>query len=114
MMNQHKSDLSKLTYKDLSNLPTKSQLIFSRALPVIIKENLNLETFFKSVKCMFSKKFLDNCGFQDIAIECTDTSKDFCATGKPGFGSVVIFAVFLPGLIQAVANIIYFKVNIVQ
>ena len=57
-------------------------------------------------------QLLNYCGKNDIEIECKDTSKDFCENGEIGFGSMVIAAVFLPGLIQAVGNIIFYKESV--
>ena len=97
----------------LMSLPEKARSVFTKALPVMLREKISLGSLYG---CFMNKnkwiQLLNYCGKNDMEIECKETSKDFCENGEIGFGSMVIAAVFLPGLIQAVGNIIFYKESV--
>ena len=59
------------------------------------------------------KDLLKNCGNHTTTITCNDSSKDFCAGNSvtKHFGITVLFAICLPGLIQGLSNLIFYKVR---
>ena len=59
------------------------------------------------------KDLLKNCGEHTTTITCNDSSKDFCAGNSitKHFGITVLFAICLPGLIQGLSNLIFYKVR---
>ena len=58
------------------------------------------------------KRAFMSCGNHTNTISCSDTTKDFCKDSNLSkyFGLVVILAVFLPGLIQGLGNLLHHKV----
>ena len=100
---------------DMNQNGLKYHKIKHRLIPImtiLVKEGIPLENL---KQCILSKNnwrgILSLCQPVDIKLECEDTTKDFCVRGEIGFGSVVIAAVFLPGFIQAVGNMIFHKVS---
>merc|ERR1711915_718675 len=43
-----------------------------------------------------------SCGSSNQTIFCEDNKTDFCQNGKPTYGGIVLSAILLPGLIQAI------------
>ena len=58
------------------------------------------------------KKLLEVCGNHTTTITCDNPSKDFCEGNSvtKHFGLTVLFAIGLPGLIQGLSNVIFYKV----
>ena len=121
IFNLSATDLKKLSsitsINDVAVLPKETQKIIFRVFTVLSKEGISLKGLFGCISEIVQKrsswkKLLAHCGSQDISVTCKDTSKDFCANGKTGFGSMVILAIFIPGLIQAIGNIIHYRVSI--
>ena len=58
------------------------------------------------------KKLLEVCGNHTTTITCNNPSKDFCEGNSvtKHFGLTVLFAIGLPGLIQGLSNVIFYKV----
>ena len=59
------------------------------------------------------KKLLKVCGNHTTTITCNNPSKDFCEGNSVTkyFGLTVLFAIALPGLIQGLSNVIFYKVS---
>ena len=59
------------------------------------------------------KKLLEVCGNHTTTITCNNPSKDFCEGNSvtKHFGLTVLFAIGLPGLIQGLSNVIFYKVS---
>ena len=59
------------------------------------------------------KKLLKVCGNHTTTITCNNPSKDFCQGNSVTkyFGLTVLFAIALPGLIQGLSNVIFYKVS---
>ena len=57
------------------------------------------------------RSHLSSCGVHNITVTCTDQTKDFCESGQLSSAVVVLLAIFLPGLIQALANVMFYKVR---
>ena len=97
------------------NNPTNivaSGRVKAQILTVLLKQKINWTTLTQCILDKYTWRIiLKSCKSVDVDIECEDTSKDFCGEGQIGFGTVVIAAVFLPGLIQAIGNIIFYKVS---
>ena len=65
--------------------------------------NLNLET---------ASSVLAPCGTHTTQISCTDDSKDFCEGSTSYVGLLILFAIFLPGIVRALGNLMFYKVSI--
>ena len=65
--------------------------------------NLNLET---------ASSVLAPCGAHTTQISCTDDSKDFCEGSTSYVGLLILFAIFLPGIVRALGNLMFYKVSI--
>ena len=57
------------------------------------------------------RSHLSSCGVHNITVTCSDQTKDFCESGQLSSAVVVLLAIFLPGLIQALANLMFYKVR---
>ena len=60
------------------------------------------------------KKLLKVCGNHTTTITCNNPSKDFCEGNSVTkyFGLTVLFAIALPGAIQGLSNVIFYKVSL--
>ena len=65
--------------------------------------NLNLETV---------SSVLAPCGTHTTHISCTDDSKDFCEGSTAYVGLLILFAIFLPGIVRALGNLMFYNVSI--
>ena len=54
---------------------------------------------------------LSSCGVHNITVVCTDQTMDFCESGQMSSAIAVLVAIFLPGLVHALANITFYKVG---
>ena len=51
------------------------------------------------------------CGTRTFHISCEDDSKDFCVGSTIYIGLCVLFAIFLPGIVRAIGNLVFYKVS---
>ena len=57
------------------------------------------------------RSHLSECGSHNLTLTCLDKKRDFCESGQITSALVVLLAIFLPGLIQALANLMFYKVD---
>ena len=62
-----------------------------------------------------ASEVLAPCGTRTTHISCVDDGgKDFCVGSTIYVGFFVLFAIFLPGLVRALGNLVFYKVNKTQ
>ena len=93
---------------DMRTLPPEFQQLMGRAIKLNHAEramllNLNLET---------ASSVLAPCGTHTTQISCTDDSKDFCEGSTAYVGLLILFAIFLPGIVRALGNLMFYNVSI--
>ena len=84
--------------------------LMTRAIKTNVGKEVNeLKERFKGATL---KNFLETCGKHNITIGCVDTTKDFCKAGIPIFGLFILLTILLPGLVQGLGNMVFYRVHI--
>ena len=58
-----------------------------------------------------ASEVLAPCVTQTTHISCVDDSKDFCVGSTIYVGLGVLFAIFLPGIVRALGNLVFYRVS---
>ena len=58
-----------------------------------------------------ASKVLAPCVTQRTHISCVDDSKDFCVGSTVYVGLGVLLAIFLPGIVRAIGNLVFYRVS---
>ena len=93
-------DTDSLKSPEVTRLMTRAGLRLQNAEMNLLK-NLNRETL---------HDLLIPCGSHTTHISCEDDSRDFCVGNTIYVGLFVLLAIFLPGLVRALGNLIFYKV----
>ena len=83
--------------------------IFTIAITMLLGGNSDLIFLLQNLSKW--RSHLSSCGVHNITVTCSDQTKDYCESGQLSSAVVVLLAIFLPGLIQALANLMFYKVR---
>ena len=79
-----------------------------RALSKLNAAEMNL---LKNFNPSTASEVLAPCVTQITHISCVDDSKDFCVGSTIYVGLGVLFAIFLPGIVRALGNLVFYRVS---
>ena len=85
-------------------------------LPIVLQKFLEGNSDLHSILAAASRpsqwrSHLSECGSHNLTLTCLDKRWDFCESGQIIPAVVVLLAILLPGFIQALANLIFYKVG---
>ena len=91
-----------------SQAPPHVVRLMTRAALKLNAAEMNL---LKNFNLAAASKVLAPCGAHTTHISCVDNSKDFCVGSTIYVGLWVLFAIFLPGIVRALGNLVFYRVS---
>ena len=91
-----------------SETPPEVKRLITRAVLKLNAAEMNL---LEKLNSSAASEVLAPCVTQITHISCVDDSKDFCVGSTIYVGLCVLFAIFLPGIVRALGNLVFYRVS---